>query len=73
MGLTPFHKETDWRFGRSPPERVFYNFIVVEAFSNVKGEYGGKCLFLNFFNLLFTLRGQKILGKSERERGKNVF
>ena len=29
-----------------------------------------KCLFLKFFNLLFTLRVQKILGKSERERGK---
>ena len=42
MGRTPFHKETDWRFGRYSPESVSYNFIVVGAFSNVKGEYGGK-------------------------------
>ena len=49
MGLTPFHKETDWRFGRYSPESVSYNFIVVEAFSNVKGEYGGKMPFSELF------------------------
>ena len=51
--------------------KVFSTLLLYgKWFFDVKGEYGGKCFFLNFFNLLFTLRGQKIMGKSERERGK---
>ena len=51
--------------------KVFFTLLLYgKWFFDVKGEYGGKCFFLNFFNLLFTLRGQKIMGKSKRERGK---